>query len=108
MASPYPANVSDESGEVRISGEIDFTDPANQPAGGFLGWSSDAADPANVNSNGGALTVNTATAGGFFMSSPPAITGALSTITDPAAKAVLTSIIHLLTAANGLATNGTT
>lgn len=37
----------------------------------------------------------------------PAITGALSTVTDAAAKAVLTSIISALTQL-GLATNGTT
>jgi len=47
---------------------------------------------------------------GFFGTSPttrPAITGALSAVTDANAKAVLTSIINALTAL-GLVTNGTT
>ena len=48
---------------------------------------------------------------GFFGTEPPgaapAITGALSTVADAAAKAVLTSIIAVHTG-NGSATNGTT
>lgn len=74
MANPYPANVTDESGEVRISGEIVFTNAGNQP--GLPG-------------------------------TPPTITGALSTVADAPAKAVLTSIIAALVA-DGLATDGTT
>lgn len=48
---------------------------------------------------------------GFFGTDPggkPAIVGALSAVTDPAAKAVLTSVIAALTTGSGQASNGTT
>ena len=33
MANPYPARIIDESGVERIVGEVDFSDPGNQPGG---------------------------------------------------------------------------
>lgn len=34
MGNPYPADVATADGDVRIGGEITFTDPDNQPGGG--------------------------------------------------------------------------
>ena len=34
MANPYPARFTDDKGKVRLVGDVDFTDPANQPGGG--------------------------------------------------------------------------
>jgi hypothetical protein len=34
MANPYPASFIDSTGKVRLEGELDFTDPGNQPGGG--------------------------------------------------------------------------
>lgn len=34
MPNPYPARFTDETETARLEGEIDFTDPANQPGGG--------------------------------------------------------------------------
>jgi hypothetical protein len=44
MPNPYAANVEDKEGIVRLSGRLDFTDPANQPGGGGglpVGWTQD-------------------------------------------------------------------
>lgn len=60
MAS-YPAEFSDETGAVRLAGSINFPDPDNQPQPGdvFTGWTSDAADPADVSTSGGNLDLST-------------------------------------------------
>jgi hypothetical protein len=34
VANPYPAVFRDDNSETRLSGKVDFTDPANQPGGG--------------------------------------------------------------------------
>lgn len=34
MANPYPANFETLEGARRLTGQVDFTDPANQPGGG--------------------------------------------------------------------------
>lgn len=34
MANPYPADIQDGAGNVRISGKVNFTDPDNQPGTG--------------------------------------------------------------------------
>lgn len=71
MANPYPANVIADDGQVRIQGEIDFTDPDNRPGGGvnFDGWTDDGGDPANVASNGGGLNLG----GGLLFAGSAAI-----------------------------------
>jgi hypothetical protein len=33
MGNPYPVEITDIEGEVRLTGTADFTDPANQPSG---------------------------------------------------------------------------
>jgi hypothetical protein len=35
MGNPFPVNINDGDGVTRLSGEADFTDPANQPGGGL-------------------------------------------------------------------------
>ena len=35
MGNPYPAEFEDHAGVERLVGTIDFTDPGNQPGGGF-------------------------------------------------------------------------
>ena len=37
MANPYPAEFLDDTGEVRLSGSVDFTDSGNQPGSGLTG-----------------------------------------------------------------------
>lgn len=63
MATDYPIEITDPDGSVRIAGIADFTDPDNQPAAGdlFNGWTSDAADPANVSGGAGSLGFNNGT-----------------------------------------------
>lgn len=57
MGNPYPAEFLTSEGQVTEGGLLNFTDPDNIPGGGvdFLGWTDDAADPANVASNDGSL-----------------------------------------------------
>jgi len=33
VPNPYPANIEGDDGTVKISGKVEFTDPANQPGG---------------------------------------------------------------------------
>lgn len=170
VGSSYKASIIDINGNVREGWVLRFDDEAVQPQPGdvFTGWTSDAADPANVDSAGGALDLNGGalnagngssvggvsfagsgavgagavalttislsgdpadtfidangeiaenlivgeTGGhlafyGHGLATKQAVTGALSTVLDAPAKAVLTSIIAALVA-YGLVTDSTT
>jgi mannose/fructose/N-acetylgalactosamine-specific phosphotransferase system component IIC len=117
MASTAPATFTNESGVVELQGTLTTsgTSTGDQTITGALivtgaitGASLTTTGAGAVNI-GGALNHDGSTAG-FFGTAPAtkqAVTGALSTVADAPAKAVLTSIIAALVA-YGLITNSTT
>lgn len=67
VANPYPADFADDTGQVRLGGEITFTDNANQPGGGSVPVTTGAGSPVGaVTPTGiGALYLDT-TGGGVY------------------------------------------
>jgi hypothetical protein len=105
MASTAPATFVNASGVTELDGTL------NLSTGTFTGDTTitGALTTTGAVNIGGALNHDGSTAG-FFGTAPAtkqAVTGALSTVADAPAKAVLTSILAALVA-YGLITNSTT
>jgi hypothetical protein len=129
MASTAPATFTNESGVVELQGTLTTsgTSTGNQTITGTLTVSGATTLQSTLAVTGAATVASLTTSGsgavniggplnhdgasaGFFGTAPAAkqaVTGALSSVLDAPAKAVLTSIIAAL-AAYGLATNSTT
>ncbi len=116
MASTTPATFIDDSGEVRFSGTLSTsgTSTGNQTVTGTLHVTGATTLDSTLLTSGAATFAaglsHTGTTLGFLnttATTKQAVTGALTTVIDAPAKAVLTSIIAALHA-YGLITDSTT
>lgn len=84
MRTNYPVTIVADDGVTELTGRANFTDASDAPADGafFKGWTSDNANPANVNGQGATITgvsIYGDLLTGFL--GTPGFTGALPTIT---------------------------
>jgi hypothetical protein len=113
---PLPKTTNDNPTDWKLKGQTAFAGSADN--GGYINLEGGTADGAGeeggvrlIDGAGGNRLVIDAYGVGFNNTAPitPSITGALSTVADAPAKAVLTSIIAALAASGvGLVTDGTT